>query len=68
MDFDIVETHNLDRLIGAAPRDARLRRPKAHVAFRQAAAATTATEPAIDISNLSICEPDGLQLALDLAS
>ena len=65
MDFDIVETHNLDRLIGAAPRDARLRRPKTHLAFRQATAAATAAEPAIEVSNLSICEPDGLRLALD---
>ena len=65
MDFDNVEPRNLDRLIGATPRDARLRRPKTHVAFRQAAAAATATEPAIEITNLSICEPDGLQLALD---
>lgn len=65
MDFDNVETCNLDRLIGATPRDARLRRPKTHVAFRQASSAATATEPAIEITNLSICEPDGLRLALD---
>ena len=45
MDFDNVETCNLDRLIGATPRDARLRRPKTHVAFRQASSAATATEP-----------------------
>ena len=36
MDFDVVEVHNLDRLIGAAPRDAHLRRPKIHVAGREA--------------------------------
>ena len=65
MDFDLVETHNLDRLIGAAPRDARLRRPKIHIALRQAAAAATAADPAIEGSDLSICEPAGLRLALD---
>ena len=65
MDFDVVEDRNLDRLIGASPRDACLRRPKIHVARRQALAAATAAEPAIEVSDLSICEPDGLRLALD---
>lgn len=65
MDFDIVEDHNLDRLIGAAPRDARLRRPKIHVARRQALAATTAQHPEIEVSDLSVCEPEGMSLALD---
>ncbi len=65
MDFDIVKVHNLDRLIGATPRDARLLRPKTHVARRLATAAATAADPRIEISNLSICEPDGLKLALD---
>ena len=65
MDFDIVEDHNLDRLIGATPRDARLLRPKTHVARRLATTAATAADPRIEVSNLSICEPDGLKLALD---
>ena len=65
MDFDIVEDHNLDRLIGATPRDAHLLRPKTHVARRLAAGAATAADPRIEVSNLSICEPDGLKLALD---
>ena len=65
MDFDIVEHHNLDRLIGATPRDVRLRRPKTHVAYRQASAAATASTPTIEVSNLSICEPEGHLLALD---
>ncbi|WP_420618651.1 ThiF family adenylyltransferase [Candidatus Poriferisocius sp.] len=65
MDFDIVEIHNLDRLIGATPRDARLIRPKIHVALRQATTAATADNPNIEVSALSICEPEGLQLALD---
>ncbi len=65
MDFDIVKIHNLDRLIGATPRDARLVRPKIHVALREATAAATADNPNIEISDFSICEPEGLQLALD---
>ena len=65
MVFDIVEDHNLDRLIGATPRDAHLLRPKTHVARRLVAGAGTAADPRIEVSNLSICEPDGLKLALD---
>ena len=65
MDFDVVEDHNLDRLIGAARRDARLRRPKIHVAHREAMEAATASNCRIEASDRSICEPDGLRLALD---
>ena len=65
MDFDLVEEHNLDRLIGAARRDARLRRPKVHVARREATEAATAVKCIIEVSDRSICEPDGLRLALD---
>ena len=65
MDFDIVEGHNLDRLIGAAPRDVRLRRAKTHVARRLAGTAATADNPRIEVSDLSVCEPEGLRLALD---
>ena len=65
MDFDIVEDHNLDRLIGATPRDARLCRPKTHVARRVTSAAATAENPSIEVSDLSVCEPEGLRLALD---
>ena len=65
MDFDTVEVHNLDRLIGATMRDARLQRPKIHVAFREAAKAATASEWQIDISDHSICEAEGLSVALD---
>ena len=65
MDFDVVELHNLDRLIGAEPRDARLKRQKIHVARREGRAASTAREPTLTISDLSICEFDGLQVALD---
>ena len=65
MDFDIVQYHNLDRLIGAKPRDARLRRPKAFVARREATGAATAEKVRVEVSDLSICEPEGLHLALD---
>ena len=65
MDFDLVELRNLDRLIGAAPRDARLRRPKIHVARREATAAATSHAARIGVSDLSVCEPEGLELALD---
>ena len=65
MDFDVVQPHNLDRLIGARPRDARLKRPKTYVAQREGLGAATAERPSIEVSDLSICEPEGLQLALD---
>lgn len=65
MDFDVVEVRNLDRLIGATPRDAHLRRPKVHVASREATAAATAHYCSVELSDRSICEPEGLRLALD---
>lgn len=65
MDFDIVEARNLDRLIGAGRRDARLYRPKIHVAHREMTAAATAATHSFEFSDWSICEPEGLQLALD---
>lgn len=65
MDFDIVETHNLDRLIGATRRDVRLRRPKIHIAHREATRAATAEAPAIEVFGHSICELEGLRVALD---
>jgi molybdopterin-synthase adenylyltransferase len=65
MDFDLVEAHNLDRLVGATRRDVTLRRPKAHVARREALRNATATDPNIRVSQFSICEPAGLAVALD---
>lgn len=65
MDFDLVEERNLDRLVGARRRDARLQRAKIHVARREAAAAATAVDGAIEVSDRSICEPGGLEFALD---
>lgn len=65
MDYDIVEPHNLDRLIGARARDALLRRFKTHVARREGLAAATAATPNLAVTNSSICEPEGLRTALD---
>ncbi len=65
MDFDIVEEKNLDRLIGASQRDVRLFWPKIHVACRLALASSTAERPQFEFSNRSVCEPEGLSLALD---
>ncbi|HVE92056.1 MAG TPA: ThiF family adenylyltransferase [Actinomycetota bacterium] len=65
MDFDLVEEHNLDRLIGAGPRDVRLRLPKTHVARREALRNATAADPRVRISDRSVCERDGLAVALD---
>ena len=65
MDFDIVESRNLDRLIGASRRDVQLQRPKVHVAQREALTAATAATDRFEVSDWSICEPEGLQLALD---
>ena len=65
MDFDLVEERNLDRLIGATRRDVSLRRTKIHVASREAHRNATADRPQIRVSDLSICEPDGLLEALD---
>jgi hypothetical protein len=65
MDFDLVEERNLDRLVGATRRDVTLRRTKIHVASREAHRNATAARPRIRVSDLSICEPDGLLEALD---
>lgn len=65
MDFDLVEEHNLDRLVGATRHDVNLRRPKVHVARREALRNATAAHPQIRVSDLSICEPAGLLEALD---
>ncbi|MCX5250366.1 ThiF family adenylyltransferase [Streptomyces sp. NBC_00201] len=64
-DFDTVQTVNLDRLLHATPRDARVKRPKVHLAAREARRAATA--PAFQVSDLeaSITEPDGFAVAAD---
>lgn len=65
MDYDVVEPVNLDRMVGATRRDARLHRPKVEVAARLMRRATTAREPIIRALETSICSPEGLATALD---
>ena len=65
MDFDTVEWGNLDRLIGATVADAGLRRAKVAVARRLMNDASTADDTTFAFHELSICEPDGLAVALD---
>ena len=65
MDFDIVKRHNLDRLIGASPRDAYLKYNKAYIAQRECLKSATALQPFIAISDDSVCESTGFQKALD---
>lgn len=65
MDFDIVENRNLDRLIGALASDVRLQRRKIDVASRLMRAASSASSISIDMAGASICEPAGLEIALD---
>lgn len=65
MDFDTVEPGNLDRLIGATPADAALGRSKLEVAERLMHSASTADDPNFCFHDLSVCEPSGLEIALD---
>ena len=65
MDFDVVEHVNLDRLNGATNRDARKRSLKVEVASRLASQQATAENFSIHAHNDSICEPEGLSIALD---
>jgi hypothetical protein len=65
MDFDNVETKNLDRLIGASAVDVWLGRSKLDVAQRLVREAATAAASLIELHDLSICEPAGLAAALD---
>jgi hypothetical protein len=65
MDFDRVKPANLDRLIGANPADAALGRAKTDVASRLMHTATTADEPTFAFYGHSVCEPNGLAIALD---
>ena len=64
MDFDLVKLHNLDRLIGATPEDVANGRTKTFVALREARRMGPLS-PNIQTTNWSICEPQGLSIALD---
>lgn len=65
MDFDSVESVNRDRMVGATRADVRLNRSKAQVALRLMIASGTAATPAFARHEMSICEPEGLAVALD---
>lgn len=65
LDFDTVEAVNLDRLLHAGPRDARLARAKVDVLARALRRSATAENPRIIPLDLSVVEPDGLARALD---
>lgn len=65
LDFDTVEAVNLDRLLHASPRDARLARAKVEVLARALRRSATAEYPRIEALDLSVTEPAGLAAALD---
>lgn len=65
MDFDTVEEHNLDRLIGATTIDAWLHRPKVEVVGRLVVLNATAAELRLEMSQHNICEAAGVEQALD---
>lgn len=65
MDYDAVETVNLDRMIGATRLDAALGRPKVDVAARLMRSAATARTIQIRKHEVSITDPAGVSIALD---
>ena len=65
LDFDTVEAVNLDRLLHASPRDARLARAKVETLARALRRSATAEHPRIDTLELSVTEPAGFAAALD---
>lgn len=65
MDYDGVETRNLDRMIGATRLDAALGRSKVDVAARLMKSAATAYKIDISRHNVSITDPRGVSIALD---
>ncbi len=65
MDFDGVETRNLDRMIGATRLDAVLGRSKVDVAERLMRSATTAAKFQVRKYETSVSDPEGLTVALD---
>jgi molybdopterin-synthase adenylyltransferase len=65
MDFDAVETVNLDRMVGATWLDAALGRAKVDVAARLMESAATAAHFTPVVHETSITDPEGLRAALD---
>ena len=65
IDFDSVETVNLDRLLFSTSRDAQLRRSKVQVLGRALRKSATASPFKVDELESSIVEEDGFGAALD---
>ena len=65
MDFDHVEPLNLDRMIGATRRDARLRRSKVDVATRLARRSATSNHFVVNSHKEDLCTAAGIADALD---
>jgi hypothetical protein len=65
MDFDTVKDINLDRLLGATSFDADIGRSKVELARRLIAEASTASRRIDAHWEDSVCEPQGLERALD---
>lgn len=65
MDFDTVDLVNLDRLHGATRLDAFLRVSKTELGARVLRDAATASPFFPAVHEMSICEPEGLAVALD---
>ncbi|HEY3569913.1 MAG TPA: ThiF family adenylyltransferase [Thermoanaerobaculia bacterium] len=65
IDFDSVETVNLDRLLFATPEDARKLRAKVSVLARALKQSATADHFQVDAIEFSIAEEEGFRAALD---
>lgn len=65
MDFDRIETVNLDRVLNAGRLDSIRRTPKSRLARRAFRRASTASKPMVAALEWSICEEEGFREALD---
>jgi ThiF family protein len=65
IDFDTVEELNLDRLLHAYPRDARMARAKVQVLGKAIKRSATASNFQVEMIEHSIVENEGFQAALD---
>jgi tRNA A37 threonylcarbamoyladenosine dehydratase len=65
MDFDTVEDHNVDRMMGVTATDVWLRRAKVDVARRLVEQNATAPELHLETWDHSVCEAAGTRHALD---
>lgn len=65
MDFDVVESKNLDRTPGTTPMEALLKVPKVTLAGRLAKIGATADRFEFEPIVASICDPHGHKIALD---